>query len=411
MKKILPIIILLLFHFSDSISQSKCGTDKYRQRFMARNAKKLINNSFRKSDFQLSENDTLNIAVVVHVVYKENIENISQELIQSQIEVINKDFALKNSDADNVPEAWKSLQKGMPIKFHLAKLDPLGNPTNGITRTQTQKDGFNEDSLDMVKFESTGGKSNWDPNKYLNIWVCNIKGQTLGIAVAPDQSSSEPEYDGVIIRYEAFGKRTTPIDNFEANNLGRTTTHEIGHWLGLFHIWGDGNATNCGNDEVDDTPPADAPNYGKPNFPHKVGAACTTDPNGQMFMNYMDYTDDEAMYMFTNGQTSKMLNAITNYRSTIVNNTATGITSITSKESQKLSFSIYPNPNNGNFGLKIINSSTVDIKIFAVDGSIIYQNQKFETTNGNLLSISQKGIYSVIVNDNGKIGTQKVIIK
>src|SRR5918995_7183953 len=237
----------------------------------------------------------ITIPVVVHVVYKRAAENISKGQIRSQLKVLNRDFRGTNPDRSNVPDPWKSLVGDAKIEFALAKKDPRGRPTDGITRTETENDAFSA-AGDPVKKKSDGGGAAWPTNRYLNIWVCNLADSLLGYAQFP---GGPARTDGVVILYSAFGTRDRAQAPFDR---GRTTTHEVGHWLNLRHIWGD--TLDCGGgDRCADTPNAKGPNYGKPTFPR---VTCGNGPNGDMFMNYMDYVDDGAMYMFTAGQVTRM---------------------------------------------------------------------------------------------------------
>jgi len=234
------------------------------------------------------------IPVVVHVVYSNAAGNIADAQIQSQIDVLNRDYRANNPDRSNVPGVWSGLIADARIQFVLAQNDPDGNPTDGVTRTATTTQSFGTD--DAVKSVATGGADGWPSDSYLNIWVCELGGGLLGYAQFPGGPSAT---DGVVILNRAFGTLGTATPPF---NLGRSATHEIGHWLNLIHIWGD--RLDCkGTDDVDDTPTAQAPNYGKPAFPH---VSCNNGPNGDMFMNYMDYVDDDAMFMFTQGQVARM---------------------------------------------------------------------------------------------------------
>jgi hypothetical protein len=234
------------------------------------------------------------IPVVVHVVYRTAAENISAAQVKSQIGVLNRDYRAKNPDRSRTPSVWKGLVGDTRVQFALATRDPQGKPTTGITRTKTTRTGFG--TGDTVKFRKSGGADAWPTRRYLNIWVCALQGGLLGYAQFP---GGPPRTDGVVILNRAFGASGTAGAPFD---LGRTTTHEVGHWLNLRHIWGD--TEDCsGGDSVSDTPNAETPNYGKPKFPH---ISCGNGPNGDMFMNYMDYVDDAAMFMFTLGQVSRM---------------------------------------------------------------------------------------------------------
>gem|GEM_PF-2203609 len=240
------------------------------------------------------------IPVVIHVLYNTSTQNISDAQIQSQLDVLNRDFQLNNADTGLVPTAFKSLVADCRIAFCLAQRDPSGSATTGIIRKQTTKTSFNADT-DDAKYNNTGGSSAWDASRYLNLWIVpeiTSGGQSgiLGYAQFPGGAAAT---DGVVIGFRYFGTTGTAVAPF---NKGRTGTHEVGHWLNLRHIWGD--ESGCAQDDlVGDTPLQAGQNYGCPSFP-KVDAC--TGGNGVMFMNYMDYTDDACMYMFTNGQKTRM---------------------------------------------------------------------------------------------------------
>jgi hypothetical protein len=255
----------------------------------------------------------ITIPVVVHVVYNTDEQNISEEQIASQLEVLNKDFRRLNADASNTPDPFKAVAADTEIEFKLAQRTPDGEPTNGITRTRTTAADFKVD--DAMKASSSGGKAAWNTSQYLNIWVVkfNKDEDVLGYGQFPNTGS--PASDGVVIDYRYLGTTGTAKAPF---NQGRTATHEIGHWLNLFHIWGD---EECGDDQVADTPTQAAENTGCPTFP-KV--SCNNE--GDMFMNYMDYTNDACMNLFTTGQKNVMQQALTKYRPGIL--TSLGATSV-----------------------------------------------------------------------------------
>jgi hypothetical protein len=236
----------------------------------------------------------ITLPVVVHVVHRAPAENISDAQVKSQIKVLNRDYRATNPDRSKVPAVWKSLVTDSKIQFRLATKDPAGKPTTGITRTATTVAAFQPD--DSVKSRKTGGVNPWPTDRYLNIWVCKLAEPLLGYAQFPGGPKAT---DGVVILHTAFGTGGTAAAPF---NRGRTATHEVGHFLNLRHIWGDRNDCS-GNDFVSDTPPARESNAGRPKFPH---VTCRNGPNGDMFMNYMDYVDDEAMFMFTQGQVARM---------------------------------------------------------------------------------------------------------
>jgi hypothetical protein len=155
---------------------------------------------------------------------------------------------------------------------------------------------------DKVKAAATGGTDPWDTTRYLNLWVCRIDGGVLGYAQFPGGPAAT---DGVVIMTSAFGRGGSAAAPF---NLGRTATHEIGHYFNLSHIWGEARVPTCADsDSVDDTPNQWGPNFGKPEFP---SATCGNAPDGDMFMNYMDYVDDDTMVMFTDLQVARMQSAL-----------------------------------------------------------------------------------------------------
>lgn len=294
-------------------TQRTCGTMQVHERLLrtvpgyreARDASE--NHALRAAMWpQAGRTGCTKIPVVVHVVYKTPTQNISDAQVHSQIDVLTADFRKKNTDVSGVPAAFASMASDARIEFELASTDPDGNPTTGITRTSTDVDAFSDD--DAVKSSATGGADPWPSDKYLNIWVCQLAGGLLGYAQFPGGPAAT---DGVVILHSAFGTTGTAAAPF---NLGRTTTHEVGHWLNLRHIWGD-DGTGChGDDFVADTPNQGGPNYGTPTFPH---ISCGNGPNGDMFMNYMDYVDDAAMVMFSTDQVTRMQAALDGMRSAI----------------------------------------------------------------------------------------------
>jgi hypothetical protein len=240
----------------------------------------------------VSTSPVIRIPVAVHVIYNSAEQNISDAQIHSQIDVLNQDYRRKNADAANTPSFFRSVAADCEIEFVLATQDPLGNPSSGIVRKHTSVYGFNID--DRVKSTAEGGDDPWNPDIYLNIWVANLSGGILGYSSLP---GSPRETDGVTIQFTAFGTNGTAQAPF---NKGRTATHEIGHWLNLIHVWGD---MDCGDDQVDDTPPQKAPNRGCPGGERRT---CANSTYGDMYMNYMDFSDDACMNIFTVDQKIRM---------------------------------------------------------------------------------------------------------
>ncbi len=244
------------------------------------------------------------IPVVVHVVYQNSTQNIPDAQVFSQIDVLNEDFRRLNSDTTNTPIAFQGVAGDVEIEFCMASTDPDGNPTDGITRTQTTVSSFSMNNA--VKFTAQGGKDAWPSSDYLNMWVCNLGSSLLGYAQFPGSGSSLT--DGVVIRYANFGFNSPGGYPY---NKGRTTTHEVGHWLNLYHIWGDDGGACSGSDLVSDTPNQGNNYWGCPSYPQ---TSCSSE---DMFMNYMDYTDDACMNIFTNGQKTRAHSAVNVYRSSL----------------------------------------------------------------------------------------------
>jgi hypothetical protein len=229
-------------------------------------------------------NGKIEIPVVVNVLYKTTAENISLTQIQSQIDVLNKDFNAQNSDYNSVPSLFSGVKANVGITFVLDQ----------VIRKATTKSSWG--TRDAIKKTKQGGLNPTSPTTKLNLWVGTIGGGILGYAQFPGGSSAT---DGVVIDPKYFGVTSNSSSSYPYN-LGRTATHEVGHWLNLRHIWGD---ATCGNDLVADTPSHNTANYGVPVYPHY--STCSGTPV-EMTMNYMDYTDDRGMYMFSLGQKSRM---------------------------------------------------------------------------------------------------------
>jgi hypothetical protein len=237
---------------------------------------------------RLAANTIVRIPVVVHVLYNTAAQNISDAQIKSQIDALNRDFRRRNEDSVKTPERFKSVAADVQIEFALATADPMGRATNGIVRKQTGVVAWQMD--DKIKFSAQGGNDAWDSRNYLNIWVGNTR-SLLGYA---SYIGGAAEKDGIVINTTAFGNVGGPYDK------GRTLVHEAGHWMGLKHIWGD---TFCGDDGIDDTPKQGGYTTG---CPTEFRSSCSNGTSGDMYMNYMDFTNDACLNMFTKGQKEKM---------------------------------------------------------------------------------------------------------
>ncbi len=241
------------------------------------------------------------IPVVVHIIHDGDVEgeneNIPDAQVLSQIEVLNEDFRRLNADATATPSAFETVAADFEVEFCLAQQDTNGNPTNGIQRINAGRISWTRNDLDNDLKPNT----RWDNQRYMNIWTVRMGGQDASILGYAPFPGTAGEADGVVVQYDVFGRGSQFALDPNHDN-GRTTTHEVGHWLGLSHLWGNGDplVDDCNADDgVNDTPPQAKANYGCPTFP---SLSCMNGPDGDMFMNYMDYVNDDCYNMFSEGQ-------------------------------------------------------------------------------------------------------------
>jgi len=426
MKKTLLLVALTAFGFSINAQNTKCTTMSNWERVKEKdpNAELRMQQLEIKTQEWIEQNKgqkksgaVITIPVVVHVVYNLTVENISVAQIQSQIDVLNADFRLLNSDSLQTSHAFYSNTADCEIEFCLAKQDPSGNATTGITRTFTDSTSFA--GVGNEKLTAMGGKDNWDPTKYLNLWVCNLSGSTLGYAAFPSDLSTSPAEDGVVIRHQAFGTLGTVAS---PNDLGRTGTHEVGHWLNLWHIWGDDCGDDCavvtgscsGDDSVSDTPNQECCNYDCPTFPL---VSCSNGPNGDMYMNYMDYVDDACMVMFTDGQKSRMNAVFSADRAGILTSIGCMTTGIEGLNNQTIDVKLIPNPSNGQFFIDLQSDVVTDINIRVVNvlGEVVYQftKQNISSLDNYKVDLNNEanGIYFVNITAGNHTINKKLIIE
>ena len=299
-------LVVFITTFSTYAQFSKCSTQEHEDMLKAQypdyEAKKAEVEAFtakfiekHKSTAKTSGGIVISIPVVFHVVYKTAAQNIPDERLIEQLAILNADFRRMNADTTDTPEAFAGVGADCEIEFCLAVIDPDGNPTTGIIRAETTVTTFN--TSDDMKFTASGGSDAWPAEEYLNFWSCNLGVFLLGYAQFPGGPANT---DGVVINYLNVGLNAAGYPY----HLGRTATHEVGHWLNLYHIWGDD--VNCaGSDLVGDTPNQKVETYGCPAYPKTD--MCSVDDPGIMFQNYMDYTDDACMNIVTEGQKSRIL--------------------------------------------------------------------------------------------------------
>ena len=302
-----------------SFSQDRCATVQYEEQRKLKNPNKETTEQFEdwiknmkprllKDKRTQDTQATYVIPVVVHIIHNGEAEgtgtNLSVAQIQSQINVLNKDYQRINADAVNTPAEFLPVAGSVDVQFVLAKQDPIGAPSNGIVRVQGTQPSWSVNDNALFK-----ALSYWPAENYFNVWVVSFNDQTIGYAQFPVSNlpglSSSPNdrlTDGVAISYTAFGSIDDGPFSLDNNfNKGRTLTHEAGHFFGLRHIWGDDGSQCTGTDYVSDTP-NQAGSYSN-QCPTGTKVSCSSN---DMYMNYMDYTNDACMNIFTVGQVGRV---------------------------------------------------------------------------------------------------------
>lgn len=380
------------------------------------NRAKLVGNDNREGVYT--------IPVVVHIVFNNDAENLPDSVIYNQIASLNADYRRLNEDADNVRDTFNTIVGDTQIEFQLAMFDPEGNPTNGITRTHTDVASFFSLALspaEGVKSTAEGGIDPWDQSRYLNIWVCDMSifgtVYLLGYATPPAGLPHWPEEgvgdlgDGVVIQYEAFGSNNPNPLEAGGGTLevrGRTATHEVGHYLGLRHIWGDGDCAE--QDGVDDTPNA----VDQSGSCDLIKNTCVDDIGvlgdlPDMVENFMDYTPETCQNSFTLGQIDIMRGVLEIERYDLVNeNPAIGIRE---NDLEISLFSLYPNPANDQVSLSFVhNNQPFLIEIVSETGQIVRVEQVASGTSLVQLNDLTAGVYFVRVSSEDAIETKRLIL-
>lgn len=299
-------VAMSLFAQAQQPAQHKCASDDVLHQELAKNPLLAAQHAQMMDDLQtyLAANPNLTknvsgpriIPVVFHIIHDGGTENITKAQVLDQVAIMNEDFRRLNADAVNTPEAFDSVAADCNIQFVLANLDPEGKCTDGIVRIQSGRtvNASNQNGVKQVNY--------WNRDKYLNVWVVRTIGALSGLGTvlgyAQFPLGGPTATDGIVVRADYIGSIGTA-----AGKKGRTTTHEVGHWLGLRHIWGD---SECGNDFVFDTPVHKDANFGCYTWPKFNDCQEGDSIRGEMFMNYMDYTDDDCTNMFTKGQKAVM---------------------------------------------------------------------------------------------------------
>jgi hypothetical protein len=394
--RILAIVLAMIISKQVVAQETNCGFQEMLnrqfdedtsliQRFAAINLR--LEEAVRNDENATSFRNEATIPVVVHVVWNSLEENVSDLTIVEQIAILNRDFNGENNDLENTPEEFHPFMAKEGIRFCLAAVDPLGMPTSGIVRVNTEVEaiGTKEDLF----YSNLGGSDAWDTNKYLNIWIANTGEFITGFGTFPEQTDAERQ--GVVINPKYFGNNAS-----RRFNLGRIAVHEVGHYLGLNHIWDDNS--DCETDDgVDDTPFQQHGYEGCPAYPQ---SSCGSN---DMFMNFMDYVDDDCMVMFTQGQMERMMATIEIFRPGLLESSISCID--IAPNGLESDFTIYPNPTRSeitiNFTMPTAETGTLEIYnsigqlVFKYDGVL---RNKMRVTLTELIS----GVYWVKIGKKGK---------
>ncbi len=347
----------------------------------------------------------LTIPVVFHVVYYSEVENVSAQQVFSQIAALNRDYRNRNENFSKVHEDFKKVAADVEIEFCLAEKDPFGNETTGITRTQTPYTNIGHrlnpsDGRPSIFYSNLGGEDAWDTEKYLNIWVCNIGGSILGFASFPGTAIAAE--DGIIIDYEAFGSIGTAK---KPNHLGKTLAHEVGHYLDLEHIWGN-TAGDCSIDDgIDDTPEQERPTQGCPND-RRVSCG-----SFDMYNNYMDYSTDECLAMFTQEQKKRMLASLQTVRKELVNGDFCSQNTVDSPLEQ---IKLYTNPVDDELfvSLKGGNIFEASVMIYDLVGHVMMEEKTFFFPGAYPIDVRffPQGVYFVVLSSSDNQLIRKIVV-
>lgn len=409
MKGIVIALSVLLAVCQVSYAQ-KCLTSQKVQQSIANNqeaAKRVAEIAAFTKDYIENDNRSANkttvvhrIPVVIHVLYKNASQNISDAQIMSQFVVLNEAFSNTNASAANVPAQFKVLAANAEMEFCIARIAPDGSATTGIIRKEV---GVGFDGENDYYNAANGGTPPWDPNKYLNVYLVQLAGGNLGFTYIPGSAPLGEE--GVVIDTKAWGTVGTAANN-QPSHLGTTAVHEFGHYFNLEHIWGANNG-GCGDDDgVTDTPPQDQESSGCGTFPETDN--CSPSGNGIMFMNYMDYSDDVCVSMFTQGQKQRMKAAIAGPRSLLASSLSCNPVSIPNVAIAD--FSIVPNPANDYVLIRLAQTEAYSVEVYNSTGQLLLSENATDTQlrieTGHLTT----GWYFVRVSNQKATSTKKLFI-
>jgi len=426
---IITLFAILLISLN-GFAQKPCGTSEYEAYLESKfpGFKNVLDqtrsesmNSTQRLNKASSSDTVYKIPVVFHIVWNLTEQNIHDSLVISQIKALNESFRHLHKDTNRVRNVFKPVVGDTRIEFFLATIDPDGKPSNGINRVKTNRtdfidfQGFAED----VKSTTTQGVNAWDPNKYLNIWVCKFTFNgilsTIAYAFPPTNAKfwnsavfKSINFQGVVVNYQFVGV-DNPLDKLATSLKERTIVHEVGHFLGLRHIWADKRFTCSGEDDgILDTPNSNS-----------ATTSCSANKNTcsdglgdkpDMIENYMDYSPYPCTVMFTKQQADLMRFNLLNLRSSLfIVKTPTPI----SERFDKIS--VFPNPVDEEFIINFEKDGAYEIILTDMIGQPVLSEKRAISENFqqtfNTPSVAA-GIYQLtIIQDNTVLHKQKLIVK
>jgi hypothetical protein len=417
MKLVVLLTFTCLFFFCPESPAQRCNAQEQLARDEAHNPslrQKRSQMAHQISDWlannanAVQNRSVITLPVVVHVVWKDAEENISDDQILSQLAVLNEDFRMINDNLDIVPEEFQLLITDIELEFCLAELDPDGNPSTGITRTQTDIENVGTaiaNGSRAIFYDDNGGKNAWSTAQYINIWVARRE-FALGAATFPGQASEET--DGIVIDPYYFGRTGLAAESMPFH-LGKTLSHEMGHYFGLSHLNGPNASSDCNEDDgLEDTPNQDGTYLGE----------CPTHPvescgSNDMFMNIMSLTNDECLALFTLDQKMLMLANLNEFRSGLLDTPACTPTAVNTPVNPALDFRLIPNPakNQVQIQFEMPISEGFYINLYSSAGSLLLKRYIFPPNSLTFdLKSFQAGIYIVEIRAKDYVQSRKLVI-
>ena len=428
MRKLLLFVVAITFAVSAHAQQTLfCGFDVVMEKLEATHpgthvACTAFYNELPKFDQGGARTAVYQVPVVFHVVYNTESQNLSDEVILDQMAILNQDYRRLNPNAVDTREIFLPVAADTEIEFYLADTDPDGNPTTGINRIETDRESFEFDlfaqdiTIDEVKFASTGGADAWDTDRYLNIWVCNITtsipgAQIFGFAYPPNGAPNwdglfpapiADDVEGVVVHYTVIGSNNPAAgeDNFPNNEGGRTLTHEVGHYLGLRHTWGDAFFNGCSADDgIEDTPNINANN----NFACNFNANTCNDGDDDlpdMGENYMDYNQDDCLNLFTLGQRAAMRFVLENFREELIEGQYVDVA-----EQFVPQLTLFPNP--VTHECTVQTTPGAELIVQSANGAVVFQTSVAASSAVLNFASMEAGVY--LVRDVNSGAVQRVV--